>query len=1180
MATLSVGANQAYSTIAAAVASAQDGDVVAVQAGTYTNDFATVTHKITLQAVGGIVNMVATVSPPNGKAILTTDTDVTVDHFTFSGAAVPDGNGAGIRYEAGNLVVKNSLFVNNQNGILGAADLNGTITIQDSEFDHNGTGDGRTHNIYIGEIAQFTVTGSYFHDAVVGHEIKSRALASTIIGNRIVDNATGSASYSIDLPNGGVNIVKDNVIEKGPASQNPAIIHLGGEGPPYDDTSLKVSGNTVINDRSSATFVLNQTGTATPKVTGNSIYGLSADQIAIGDATVSGNTMLTTSPTLDTSTLITHPASAATTTGSSGSTATSVTPISAVGTPVEYGRAGAVTASGHILTVGAGQQFATLAAAVSASVDGDTIRVNAGYYVNDFAEITHKVIIEGVGGMAKFVATAQPANGKAQLVTDTDVTIRNLEVSGTTVPDGNGAGIRSQGGNLTLVNTYFHNNQDGVLAAAVPGSTVSIYDSEFSQNGSGTGSTHGIYANEIGTLTIRNSWFHDTSVGHEIKSRADNTVLDGNRITQAAGNGSYDVDLPNGGYVVLTNNLIEKGAGASNSNTVHFGGEGPPYTGSSLTATGNTFVNDRPGAVLFLNHAGSPATFSNNSVYGFPASQLAQGTATFTGTTTLTTEPSLATNSGVQSTASAAATVAAATTPDYNLVLNISEDAYLGDAQYTISVDGTQVGGSRTATTSHLAGQSQAVALDTSALNTGVHQVAVTYFNDLYGNAAGDRNLYINSATYNGQAIAGSASNLYNNSTSAFYVAIVVQAAATATATTTPVATTMTTAATPVTPMTTPVAATGSGLVVNISEDAYLGDAQYIVSIDGVQAGGIRTATASHLAGQNQAVAIDTSTLSAGSHQVGVTFINDAYGGTAGDRNLYVGGAAYNGQAVGGSTANLYSNGTDAFNVTIAAPATTTPVATMSVAATPVTPTTTPVAATGSGLVVNISEDAYLGDAQYTISIDGTQVGGTRTATASHLAGQSQAVAIDTSTLSAGSHQVGVTFINDAYGGTAGDRNLYVGGAAYNGQAVGGSTANLYSNGTDAFNVTIAAHATTTTMPVTSTLTLNVSEDAFKGNAQFTVAVDGQAIAGIFTATASHSAGQSTAIVIPGIAEHFNPHDIAVSFINDDNDRDGDRNLYVNSVTFDGQTIAGATANLYSNGTQHFTAVAPANWTG
>jgi hypothetical protein len=47
-------------------------------------------------------------------------------------------------------------------------------TVNDCVFDHNGAGDGQSHNIYIGEINTFVMTNSISEDAVVGHEVKSR----------------------------------------------------------------------------------------------------------------------------------------------------------------------------------------------------------------------------------------------------------------------------------------------------------------------------------------------------------------------------------------------------------------------------------------------------------------------------------------------------------------------------------------------------------------------------------------------------------------------------------------------------------------------------------------------------------------------------------------------------------------------------------------------------------------------------------------------------------------------------------------------------------------------------------------------------------------------------------------------------------------------------------------------
>jgi hypothetical protein len=354
---------------------------------------------------------------------------------------------------------------------------------------------------------------------------------------------------------------------------------------------------------------------------------------------------------------------------------------------------------------------------------------------------------------------------------------------------------------------------------------------------------------------------------------------------------------------------------------------------------------------------------------------------------------------------------------------------------------------------------------------------------------------------------------------------------------------------------------TAGGLVIGISEDAWQGDAQYVVSVDSTQIGGARTATASHAAGQAEQVSLGM--LTGGLHTIGIRFLNDAYGGSANtDRNLYVTGASYDGQSIPGSTIRLLSNGTAAF-----------PVAVSGVVVAP--PVTT------AGLVIGISEDAWQGDAQYVIDIDSVQLGGIHTATASYSAGQLEQVSLGS--LSAGLHTVGIRFINDAYGGSGDtDRNLYVGGASYNGQTIPGGTARLLSNGAASFQVTAGAAPVTTSTAITSTLTLNISEDSWQGDAQFTVKVDGIQKGGTYTATAPHVSGASQAFTIAGIAENFSPHDIAVSFLNDafGGTVATDRNLYVNSLQFDGVTVAGSTnVVMNSAGIKHFTALTPTGWT-
>lgn len=307
-ASLTVGPGQKYATIAAAVAAAHDGDTIDVMAGTYVNDFAEIASRVTLRAMGGQVALVATRNIPNGKGILITDTDVSIQGFSFSGARVSnaDGaNGAGLRYQGGNLSIIDCYFVNNQDGLLSNPDPNGTITIRNSEFAANGAASGPsagyTHNLYVGAIASLDIENSYFHDAHVGHEIKSRALRTTINNTRIVDGPTGTASYSIDLPNGGIALISNDQIEQGPRSQNPIIISYGEEGNVPAGSSLTLYRSLVENDlpSPSALAVRNATSVA-PQVVASRFYGLSAAQLSSLPVMLSANVMLTAEPPIAT----------------------------------------------------------------------------------------------------------------------------------------------------------------------------------------------------------------------------------------------------------------------------------------------------------------------------------------------------------------------------------------------------------------------------------------------------------------------------------------------------------------------------------------------------------------------------------------------------------------------------------------------------------------------------------------------------------------------------------------------------------------------------------------------------------------------------------------------------------------------------------------------------------------
>src|SRR5580704_1810724 len=231
--TLQVGPGKQYTAPCAAIAAASAGDTTQIDtSGNYAGDVCQwSTSNLTLIGVGGgraVINAAGQNS--EGKGIWVIDgNNTTVQNIEFAGATVPDMNGAGIRAEGNNLAIRNCYFHDNQDGILTNAG-NSTILIEFSEFYRNGAGDGQSHNLYIGNIAKLIFRYNYSHGAIVGHLLKSRAAENDIFYNLLSDETTGTASYDIDLPNGGLSYVVGNLVEKGPLAENSALVSYQEEG--------------------------------------------------------------------------------------------------------------------------------------------------------------------------------------------------------------------------------------------------------------------------------------------------------------------------------------------------------------------------------------------------------------------------------------------------------------------------------------------------------------------------------------------------------------------------------------------------------------------------------------------------------------------------------------------------------------------------------------------------------------------------------------------------------------------------------------------------------------------------------------------------------------------------------------------------------------------------------------
>ena len=280
------------------------------------------------------------------------------------------------------------------------------------------------------------------------------------------------------------------------------------------------------------------------------------------------------------------------------------------------------------LTVGPGKQFATFSAANLAAHDGDTIAVDAGTYLDDFASIIRNITIQSVGGMAIFDADVDTPNDKGIWVTNANVTVMGCEFRNAHGPSNNNNAIRMESGNLTLYACWIHDCQTGILTANGSG-ILTIDGTEINNCGVGDGQSHNIYAGVMTKLVIQNnSFIHDADTGHNVKSRALETVITGSRIYDNTSPTSYSIDISQGGKATITNNKIHQGTAAANPIMIAYGAEAPTNPNSSLLVTGNTFINDLTGSPVGVQNflAGVTAQVNSNTYWGLTSGQLVSGT--------------------------------------------------------------------------------------------------------------------------------------------------------------------------------------------------------------------------------------------------------------------------------------------------------------------------------------------------------------------------------------------------------------------------------------------------------------------------------------------------------------------------------------------------------------------------
>lgn len=272
---LQVGPGKTYATPCRAFAAAVDGDEIDIFAdGNYTGDVCGISrNRLTIRGVGGRARIDAGGRYSEGKGIwVIKGADTVVENIEFSGARVPDKNGAGIRQEGTNLTIRHCYFHDNENGILTNSNSASQILIEHSEFGNNGYGDGYSHNVYINRVAQLIFRYNYSHRAYVGHLLKTRAAENYILYNRLTGE-NGSQSYELDVSNGGRTYVIGNLFHQGQKTSNSNMLAYQMEGALYTSSELFVVNNTFVNTRSPGGYFVNiSSSVTTPAIIQNNIF--------------------------------------------------------------------------------------------------------------------------------------------------------------------------------------------------------------------------------------------------------------------------------------------------------------------------------------------------------------------------------------------------------------------------------------------------------------------------------------------------------------------------------------------------------------------------------------------------------------------------------------------------------------------------------------------------------------------------------------------------------------------------------------------------------------------------------------------------------------------------------------------------------------------------------------------
>lgn len=277
--------------------------------------------------------------------------------------------------------------------------------------------------------------------------------------------------------------------------------------------------------------------------------------------------------------------------------------------------------------------------AIKQSLAGDTVLIQAGDYHIRMTEngrfdikIEKSLNIVGDGGRANFYSDGhkvEKAIFNLNLDKSETVTFDKIGFFQAQSNDLNGSGIRQNGGNLVVKNSYFADSDSGILsiteAASLRGN-VSVSTSEFSKIGT-SGYSHALYV-LANNFTVSNNNIHDTVKGHHVKSLSGNTYVSNNILNDGNGTSSYAVDASAGGNLIIYGNTITQGINGENRGVIHYSAERHGGSAGDLIVQNNVINNlngNLSGSKVLANLTEAEALIRNNTINGFTEKNLFSG---------------------------------------------------------------------------------------------------------------------------------------------------------------------------------------------------------------------------------------------------------------------------------------------------------------------------------------------------------------------------------------------------------------------------------------------------------------------------------------------------------------------------------------------------------------------------